>query len=523
MAHVLTITYASTTITLTSGDYSIMEDTYSPGVGDGNTVEETLQVRIKAETVATLKTDVEALWLAAREAADYQADGKEGYIVYVNFQPNGAAASFRSELMKMSLSHSPTMFSAQEWGNTKSTNIYTWITITWTRADYWEGPHVHPTLVCGSQTGSPLDIFNPSVREGGTAISIDQANKHIHSSDITNQYLTLFRTGETFWIRGSSASNDGTYTVATGGTGDSTHPLIVTEALGGDESANANLTLTGASASEIVTDGTELVGDLPSPVIITLINQSSLNIKNLLIYTTYKTTLGMTHLEDSPYSSVDWVSTSDTNSSGGFQWQCTLGAAYKLIDWAVGAQTTAYYGILCRFAANPPANTYARAYFDHDGAHTYIEYGKEVLLDAASTFQLIDFFPIAPFHWKPAPAESTTAKFGVEFKNAGAGTLKLDFVELVGLESMCKVNSISGYGFANGDTMVIDAIHKSILVRAAGGTDIYNDFAIEGDFPMFKPGSNNHMKIFRQHATGTTYIGSKMKFSIEYYPRYHTI
>ena len=146
MANAITITYGSTTLNLLDvTNYGVMEYVPLPGEGEGDgEIIETAKILVRGTDMATLQANLQALQTAMWYAARYN-ENRQGDAVYVNVQPNGAAASYRSQLLAGSV------VTDDETLGVDVANLELEATVTWRRVGYWEGAETELGL---SQAGA---------------------------------------------------------------------------------------------------------------------------------------------------------------------------------------------------------------------------------------------------------------------------------------------------------------------------------------------------------------------------------
>jgi hypothetical protein len=156
MAHTLNIIYGSTTLSLASGDYSLISYPIATPDPGALSVEETLEILIKASSLATWQTDVRAINKAMEAARKYQ-EGKSYVQVFIQFQGSGEAAAWQSELYDGRLIL-PESTPAVDWANFSMD-----AKLIWSRSPFWEAvlwTSLSLTNLNGTDVTSGLRVFN---------------------------------------------------------------------------------------------------------------------------------------------------------------------------------------------------------------------------------------------------------------------------------------------------------------------------------------------------------------------------
>lgn len=202
MAHVLNITYGSTTIQLNAGVYALLE--YVPGTPEINeitvesafrdggerplaayrNVSEVARVAILANgSASTLQSAKQAIELALAQARRYQ-QRKLGDRVYVEYQPDGYTQAYRSELLggRVELADDATGW---QWPDR---NIE--IRIGWLRRFDWSGPEAQIPLTNGNGTNNTSGLTVLNHDDGGAG---DDNTVQIAAGDVSGELASPLR------------------------------------------------------------------------------------------------------------------------------------------------------------------------------------------------------------------------------------------------------------------------------------------------------------------------------------------
>ena len=204
MAHTVTITFDSTTLTLTLVDY-----TPTSASASQPTVTEKWEVYLSAATKALLQTEIENINRAFERARRHQYDPMIDR-VYLNFQPSGYAASQRSEILDGEIQYYNETLK-YGWANTAFD-----VKLVITRRNYWEGAltAIPLTNSNGTDDTSGLNVYNcndgdgssPNKRENYADIDADDLDGDLPApvkislasggSCIQDPILALFNSGD---------------------------------------------------------------------------------------------------------------------------------------------------------------------------------------------------------------------------------------------------------------------------------------------------------------------------------------
>lgn len=156
MAHVLQIIRGSNTLDLNASGIQLLD--FSPKVptdlSENARVTEVIKVEIKKSTVALLQAAINQFNMEMSYAR-WKTQTRSGNRVFLSWQPDEAAAAYRSEIFDGSLSYTAEVFDA-EWVE-KSLDV----TLTIVRRFFWEGPLTNLSLTNGNGTSSTgLAVYN---------------------------------------------------------------------------------------------------------------------------------------------------------------------------------------------------------------------------------------------------------------------------------------------------------------------------------------------------------------------------
>jgi hypothetical protein len=378
MAHVFSISWGATTLTLSSSPYFVLEG-YRPRSGHitDEFVADSMPVQVTGANAAALQTNLQNLESALRDAEMFQAE-RVGPQVFLNCQPDGYAASYRSEMVR----GAPLIYSQDALG-AEWVALKVKVTIPFTRRNYWEGEEA--LLLGGSvPTYNPTDAkitYTTISFVAGTPGRINDSGNH----------LAGYVTGDIVQVYGS-ASNDGIYTVSDGG---HTSYFYVNETTVAT-AAGAGVTISRQS-NFVEIQAAAVAGDLPSALVLKMDNQTAGNIKAIYISNNYLNDPGKFATVLEAEIGSGGTKTADATCSGGFYsaitmptsmgglWSFTIPGSF--VDRFAGG----YFNVLCRFQAAPPAGTRLQSQLVTSTSYV----GRTVIL-SSDQMQWVDCIRIPP-------------------------------------------------------------------------------------------------------------------------------
>jgi len=154
MAHALSITDGTTTFSLSTTNCMLVQYTPVEPQGDESTVVETIEILLTGATVAAMRTAMSSLQTLLSAAGHRQKWGI-GAVVYLQFQPDGDASVWRSEVRDARLEYSEDTLRA--WGQAMLP-----ASLIVERSAIWEGALTQLPLTNGNGTAntSGLTIRN---------------------------------------------------------------------------------------------------------------------------------------------------------------------------------------------------------------------------------------------------------------------------------------------------------------------------------------------------------------------------
>lgn len=514
MSHAMTLVNGSTTITL--GDTLTA---YVPQAGNGvRPVTETVKYLLVGATKAALHTEIENLELAFERAREYQAS-RLGNQVYLNFTPDGYADIYRSEVLDGVVELDEDALD-WEWVNQKIE-----ISLVITRQPWWEGRETQLPLTnrYGAANITGLKMFNPAKRRFSTTIAFVAASHKITDS---GNGLADFLTGDTIYVEGS-ASNDGTYTVTTGGVAGE---IVVAQALV-NEGAGPAVAVIGHKCNYVEIAGTDVDGSLPGPVKLELTQKTAggVGYRNIYVGHSWKhNPASLNHILEGE-DGTGGASAGSTVSSGGEHQVLTwaTSAETKLVEWTIPASQLTkmksdYFRALAIFSTEPDDDVWLRVKVLLSLTVVY----EGPLIKCNNISHLID---LGAVQLPPAmegvtdPCDLTLALYG---KKTGGDTIYLDFFHLLPMDSYRLLQQI-GYQIGADDTLVIDETVTPggrVYGQDSSGLNRYAIWVRKGSPAlMVQPGYTQRFYVLGDESLGQFTIGNEWSVKAYYRPRRQTL
>lgn len=500
----LQITDGTTTIDLNDGSYfEIME--LDLGYGGISAIEVTGSVRLYINgTKAQIQTELAALQKILQAAMEYQGTGEGGAlyssldaVIYIQYRTDGTEAYYRSPIIRATTSVEP---GSMETLNFDCGGIE--YVIDFERKNWWEGAEAQIQLATAlvNATTNAVTVYNPAVSYTAATIAFVSATKKI--TDSANG-LANFQTGTTLWVS-NSGSNNGVYTIATGGVAGE---IVVVEALA-DEGASANVQLVGETANYTDIAAGAVGGDMPSATRLEILNTYNYanGIQILWIGQNFKNPLTFPHLLEAESA----TGTSDTlgMASGGYYVDSTVGsgAEVDLLDWTISgtilsAAAGRWFKALIKFQASTNVNSFKfRLQIEYNGA--VIWKGPQVSPDATRDLAILD---ILTFQLPPSLAGlSNLAEMHLvltAYQNSGVNlTLGIDFIQLTPVDGYRELYGAGGAAEYN-RRIVDDGIIPALYEDDGSGSGKTPNWVGYSTPIMLQPGRAQRL-YFLNHTQG---------------------
>ncbi len=259
---------------------------------------------------------------------------------------------------------------------------------------------------------------------------------------------------------------------------------------------------------------TDIGGDLPAPAKITLTNVSgsTKDIGNLWIglntYTNGSSNsefvTGGTETADAAASNGLFLRSPTMTSS--YQGSCGGIGLYSLLT-AFGKQPV---GIIARFNAKPPTNTYGYLYCSR-------QLTDEFILSPSTKLQLLG--TVVPQSWG-----TDWAVMYLYYKNSGGGVLDMDYWGTVPMSNYARItlndNSITNNGYIIYDSSLLDTSPTGYFTTSGGSIRYY---ATYGTGIFLAPNKGQRFMVFWDSSTGENTITEYFSVKLSYYPRRRTL
>lgn len=526
MANTLNIVNGSTTTSLNSSDYAIVD--YVPTTGNGEIVLDRIRIQVKASSYSNLQSDLRAIETAI-EAAQRRYDSGIGDRVYLKFCPDGLSTTYRSEIIRPEggteagrIELQPLQFG---W---KWRYKYAEVLILLHRRDYWEADSETELSLrnnSGSGTGG-LAIINShsSAVLTDTSIYFSQSNRLITDG---NNGFTVFAVGDLISIRGSD-SNDGTYTISAVAVNGST--INVNEPIA-DELAGNSISIYDIY-NYVDIASSSITGVLPTPVRLRLTNSYNVaaDLETVWIGQNWRSSpLSMVYYLETEDSATGSNTANAGASSGQYRIYDVTTTETALTTWSLSsAQMTASKGAYFRLIAK---------FFDGTDI-TKVEYrirllyGTDILWDSGifsfdDTYEATDrvmrefcTMQLPPYFTESQTPPAITLQLSAVSTTGSTETIKLDYIEMLPLDGWRKLVSTSGVAYES--ILVDDGIDNMSYQLVA--SQIVNDIYAEGVPVMLVPGKDTRLYFMMHSITDdTAEIVRTASIRIYYRPRVRTI
>lgn len=520
--YIITITDGTTTATLTSSPFSLKEYIPNPpgpddvdGLDDAATVSETCVIRVVDGTVADNLDEIRTIQRLLDQGRKAQKDVSLAR-VYVTLKTAAAATEYRSEVVRGVAEYDEKAMSRAQWGGDT-----TLVKLFWERSWYWEATtavqlQVSNHQVTNNTSGAP--VHNPRITKVGTGISFTAATKKIAD---TGNGLAQFLTGDTIWVRGS-ASNDGAYTVATGGVAGE---IVTVEALV-NEAAGATVTIIGALNNYLEIAAAQATGVVNAPLRLELVNAAGASVTYEDIH------VGMSHMNDianfvftlEAESGTGGTSTAGALTSGGFHKAITWAGdseaeiwTYTLTAAMLAAARGAWFLPIARFqAGSVDSSIYLRLYIKLSSTIVYA--GPQLALTGDDYLQPLGAIQLPPFLERLTTPKALT--LSLRATKTGGGAVNLDYIQLIPLDSYRFLRQL-GFAIPNGNTIYIDELwdRRGLVYAGDSSGNLYRAWAERGTKLRLQPNTKQRIYILHDESDNTSNIGRKFTAKLYYRPR----
>lgn len=516
----LRFTDGTTTVTVSDGTtgWLVKYEAKNKRASDPEVTEQATTLLIGG--ISAVRTTVESLNKLFQQAHIYQAE-KTGACVYVERLTEASGAWYRSELVEAL----PVLeASGMDWGLVQGKFE---VNLIFTRKNWWEGDTLTELAISSpakptAATGETPVYFPRLVRyPGGSQISFDSATKRINDSA---NLLDEFQDGMTITVEGST-SNDGTYTIATGG-GAHAGYITVNESLVTESAGTA--TIWGPECNYVEIGSTAMQGDLPAraKIVVKSYANATRNAKmdELFIGQNFSNSAWVTLLEAEERDSGGTITYNSAHSKGAYTAHSVgAGVTSSLLEWVLDnadmvAAGGRWFRPLVRFKAF--ADVYYRLYFER----TAVEWvGPWQKLDGRSVTANI-ICPMSPIRIPNRPDEASVSgsfvRLGLEAKNTSGttATIEIDYLLLLPTDGYREIYHEGGY-VSSGDTITDDG-----FIRMAYESSNV-DLVTSGKQLMIYPGRTQKIHFdYIDHTSTTQQLpGEKAKVRVYYRPRYLTL
>ena len=527
---------------------------------DGGLITERFRVNFTSQTPATNTANINTLNKLFLQARNY-ARTETGAKVYAGLDPGTSGTVWRSRLFDGSI-----RFNEKVLGKQYDQTIMA--EIEWTRQPFWEGALTQIPLTNASATDDTDGITISNRSDGGTA-QVETATiiGTIGPAGAGTATVTLTATG----LAGSplatvvDLANDDTPTISAGkmatamnlvsaitdrfNVTSSGADLIVTRLVPEANDGDLNIAYANTTTSDLVDDPTSVdttagsatdhenwvsikaanvVGDLPSPIKLQLynsLNGSDATDEVYVFHNVYSTPASLNHIlegEDATGGTVTAIA--DGTSSDGFYGQLTYTATTETLvaTWSIPTATLDYmkggrFKIMARWAVDfPYTDMYLHAKII-DGNVIKHE-GKLKWIPTTRQLHEIDTFDAPTTKNGQISLRAVDLKLYALRGQAGAHTIKLDYLEIVPASTGWKRFKTDGNGIAYQEYLIHNAT-EGITYKTDTSAKNGQDFSDYGPPIMMIPNAVQKLYITTCDYNGDAHVEQTWTVKLWYRPR----
>ena len=520
--YVVTLTDGTTTVTLTASPFGLVEYIPNPpkardvgSLSAGATVSETCVIRIIDGSAANNMAEVRAIQTLLDQGRKAQTDPSLSR-VYATFKTTAGGTEYRSEVSAGLVEYDDETLGYAAWKN----DVFI-VNIFWTRTWFYEATaavqlQVSNHLVTNSTAAAP--VHNPAITYTATTIGFTSGTKTI--ADSANG-LIYFLTGDTIQIVGS-ASNDGTYTVATGGVAGS---IVVSEALV-TEGAAATITIAGALNNwlEIAAAQVDTVVNAPIRLELTNATGSTVTYKSIHIGTSQMNNIANMIWTLESTAGTGGAATESRAATNGFYNAITLSGSTEQEIWTftltaamLAASRGGWFLPVVRLQAGT-IDTGLSMRLNIKKSTTTVFEGALITMTASDQMQPLGLIQLPPnLNRLTSPAALTLSLRAIK---SGGATINLDFIQLIPLDSYRQLTQI-GYAIPAANSIFIDELltQDGMAYGVDGSSNEYQVWVERGS--MLKVQDNTKQRIFLLYdeSDNTLNVGRLMTAKVYHRPR----
>lgn len=561
-ASVLSFTDGTTTVTVTSGDESLL--TFEPLVStNGENVTENARVDFKSGVIATDRTNIQTLNRLFEQARAY-ARTQTGSKVYVEFDPGTSGTAWRSQIFDGKIILNDQVLGPWQY----DTRLQT--TIEWTRQPFWEGALTAVPLTNDSASDDVAGITISNHADGGicqveTAVivgPIDPAG----AGDAEVITTAAGMTGSPITTAVAVANDDTATQVATkmaaelnldGDITDMFHVassganLVLTRLVPAANDATMNIAYDNDTCSGLTPDATsnnttagsntvqenwvkvkaaDVIGDLPAPIKIEMENtlNGADNTDEIFIFHNINSDPdNLDHILEGEEATGGTVTdTPDDTCSGDFYGSLAWAAQTETLiaTWALSTTELTYmaggrFSVLARWqAAFPYTNVWLRLKLE--GANGVLWTGNLSIIPNTRELHVLDTLRLPPYLMGQSALKGIDLTLYALRDQSGTHTLPLDFLQLSAISGMGgwkRFKSVDN-GVAFQEYFTHDATEE-INYRTDTSSKIIAEFTEYGGDILLEPNSDQKLYFLTCDYNGVAEIVQTWSVKAWYRPR----
>jgi len=523
--YVITITDGTTTATLTSSPFGLRSYIPNPpspdavdSLDDRATVSESLTLRILDGSSPNNVAEVNAIETLLNQGLKAQNDVSLAR-VYLTLKNTSGGTEYRSEIVRGQVDWDGRTLGKLWVSNAALIRIYVerlWFFEATTAVQVQVSNH----LVTNNTSGAP--VHNPRITTTSTGISFTSGTKTIADS---NNGLANYLSGDTIWVVGST-SNDGEYTVDSGGTAAS---LTVDQVLT-TEAAGDTVTIIGALNNYIEVAAADADGVVNSPVRLELTNNNGAAVTFEDIH------IGISHMNDIANFGFT-LEAEDGNGGTTTENAAASGANYRAITWpgssevqvwtyaltktVLAAARGGYFLPVVRLQGGTIASTLSLR-VNLKLANTIVYEGALVALTADDYLQPLGTIQLPPYlERQTAPKALTLSLRAVK---TGGGAINLDYIQLIPLDGYRFLRQLN-YAVPDNNTLFVDELwdRRGMVYGGDSTGGYYRVWVKRGTKLALQPATKQRIYILHDESDNTSNIGREFTSKLYYRPRRLTL
>lgn len=276
-------------------------------------------------------------------------------------------------------------------------------------------------------------------------------------------------------------------------------------------------------------DGDDILGDLPGPTRLEVINSYASNLLfTLWIGHNWTDPDNFTHIWEGE-DSTGGSSVSNAGCSGGYysHYVCASGGVvlftWTLSDTFLDTCQGRYYKVLARFLAGAPTAVKFRIQLKY--LNTAVWQSGQITVDSSRAFQIRDLFTLMLPPWLPGQTNLKELKMVLMgTQNTGSPVdVDIDFLQLTPLDGW-RMLECAGYGIAQNERLVDDGVNGNSYIDNGADDNKAGILVGYGNPIALYPGKNQRIYfLMHSNMADTAEILRTISVKLFYHPRRETL